>query len=82
MHVNFSILLDGTTSMTQVLEYWDAEWDLRTLVQYVKDLMIDPNLRYLLVAVGAFTKQQKHHRLPSAFIPLLSTLGRVCGLES
>ena len=46
MHVNFSILLDGTTSMPQVLEYWDAEWDLRTLVQYVKDLLIDPNLRY------------------------------------
>mmetsp|Transcript_36872 Transcript_36872/g.99192 ORF Transcript_36872/g.99192 Transcript_36872/m.99192 type:complete len:437 (+) Transcript_36872:462-1772(+) len=47
MHVNFSILLDGTTSMPQVLEYWDAEWDLRTLVQYVKDLLIDPNLSLL-----------------------------------
>ena len=47
MHLNMSILLDGTTSMPQVMAYWDAEWNLRTLLSYVRDLLVEPNLSLL-----------------------------------
>jgi len=33
LHVNFSIGLDGTTTMPQLLRFWDAEWSLPSLLR-------------------------------------------------
>ena len=47
LHVNFGIGLDGTTAMSQLLQFWDAEWGLAKLLRYVRDLLYEPNLSLL-----------------------------------
>jgi hypothetical protein len=33
LHVNFSIALDGTTALPQLLQFWDAEWNIAKLLR-------------------------------------------------
>ncbi|GMH63933.1 hypothetical protein TL16_g03842 [Triparma laevis f. inornata] len=47
LHINVSMMLDGTCTMPQITYLWDGGWDLRMLVGYVKDLLKTPDTRLL-----------------------------------
>lgn len=36
-HLNFSVLLDGTTALRPVLDQWTAEWGVARLLREVRD---------------------------------------------
>mmetsp|Transcript_16136 Transcript_16136/g.20893 ORF Transcript_16136/g.20893 Transcript_16136/m.20893 type:complete len:523 (+) Transcript_16136:600-2168(+) len=65
LHVNFSMSLDGTTSMPQLLQYWDAEWDLAKLLNYIMELLVEPNLSLL---PSDYADGTRHDQKTSSFV--------------
>ncbi|GMH85787.1 hypothetical protein TrVE_jg1720 [Triparma verrucosa] len=59
LHINVSMMLDGTCTMPQVTNLWDGGWDLRMLVGYVKDLLKTPDTRLLSQSL-----REKFNNLP------------------
>jgi len=51
LHINVSMLLDGSCSIPQISGLWDGGWDLRMLIGYVKALLKTPDTRLLPVSL-------------------------------
>ena len=47
LHINVSMMLDGSCSIPQISSFWDGGWDLRMLVGYVQALLKTPDTRLL-----------------------------------
>jgi Ca2+-binding EF-hand superfamily protein/ubiquitin-protein ligase len=64
LHINVSMMLDGSCSIPQIASLWDGGWDLRMLLGYVQALLKTPDTRLLPVALR---EQYKLNGLPADF---------------
>ncbi|GMI31060.1 hypothetical protein TeGR_g14748, partial [Tetraparma gracilis] len=64
LHINVSMMLDGSCSIPQISTLWDGGWDLRMLIGYVKALIAKPDTRLLPPAIR---EQYKLEGLPLGF---------------
>lgn len=61
MHLNMSILLNGRTALPQLLQDWDAEWTVRSLLQYVWHVLHEPDPELLPEHTRHAAVQEHHH---------------------